>query len=180
MLLLNIANAYFNAGATCALYRTLSSNLHERGKRMTVLLRMHSLQAPNDHTQNFWNLRGHWRTKLPDSPWCSHFYHTLFMLKSCLSVCFFPLDTTWTHLWPKLAPTEHKGLCWFSRLFPTAGSSLCQLLLPAWYWQVTQIPLFQISTFSRRPVKTDPARWLISKTLPPITIIAAMIPEWAY
>lgn len=53
-----------------------------------------------------------------------------FMLKSCLLVCFFPLDTTSTHLWPTLAPNEHKGLCWFSRLFPTAGSRLCQFLLP--------------------------------------------------
>lgn len=44
---------------------------------------------------------------------------------------FFPLDTASTHLWPKLAPTEHKGLCWFSGLVPTQGLAsanyLCQL-----------------------------------------------------
>lgn len=98
--------------------------------------------------------------------WCSHFYLPPSCWNHVYWFAFSPLDTTSTHLWPKLAPTEHKGgLCWFSRLFPTAGSSLCQFLLPAWYWQVTQIPLFQISIFSRRAVKTTPTRWLISKTL---------------
>lgn len=154
--------------------------MKEAKAKTVLLLRLDSLQAPNDHTQNFWNLRGHWRTKLPDSPWCSLSYHTPHAEIMFTGLLFFPLDTTLTHLWPKPAQTEHKGLCWFSRLFPTAGSSLCQLLLPAWYWQVTQIPFFQISTFSRRAVKTAPTRWLISKILPPITIIAAMIPEWAY
>lgn len=152
----------------------------EAKAKTVLLLRLNSLQAPNDHTQNVWNLRSYWRTKLPDSPWCSHFYHAPSCWNHVYWFAFFPMGTTLTHLWPKLAPTEHKGLCWFSRLFPTAGSSLCQFLLPAWYWQVTQIPLFQISTFSRRAVKTTSTRWLISKTLPPITIIAAMIPEWAY
>lgn len=179
MLLLNFANAFFNAGATCALHRNPSSNLCERGRSQDCASTKTGFSASSKQ----WSHSKLSKSKGPlkdKAAWYSLLPHALSCWNHVYWFAFFPLDMTSTHLWPNLAPTEHKGLCWFSRLFPTAGSRLCQLLLPAWYWQVTQIPLFQISTFSRRAVKTAPTRWLISKTLPPITIIAAMIPEWAY
>lgn len=164
MSLLNFANACFNAGATCSLHRNLSWNGCERGKSQdrSPTKTGFSTSSKWSHLQLLQS-KGSLKNK---AAWCSHFYLTAPCWNHVYWFAFSPLDTTSTHLWPKLAPTEHKGgLCWFSRLFPTAGSSLCQFLLPAWYWQVTQIPLFQISTFSRRAVKTAPTRWLISKTL---------------
>lgn len=61
MLLLNFANACFNAGATCALHRNLSSNLHKRGKSQDCFPAKTGFSASSKWSK-LWNLRGHWRT----------------------------------------------------------------------------------------------------------------------
>lgn len=90
MLLLNFANACFNAGATCALHRNLSSNLCKRGKSQDCSIDTGFSASSKLSHSKLLKSKGPLKDK---AAWQSLLFSLLphsFMLKSCLLVCFFP------------------------------------------------------------------------------------------
>lgn len=77
LLLFSFATTCFNAGPTCVLCRNPSSNLGRREKKQVGSNKTGSSARSKwwSHSK-LWNLERLWRTKLPDTPWTSSFYHT--------------------------------------------------------------------------------------------------------